>query len=169
MAIANITIVGVATTDADITSIIGEALDFLQRHPEIQVDMLRHFTILTAYDYFKPPAVCNPFPHQPLLITFVDIHSLCKPIGSDELQIDNQEQRVIAPSEATVFGRFRAMTPGIPALQMYEIQLCYGLQRDTLISVLAHEMLHAVFTLQSKWDISPMKQQNVCLLFQKSP
>lgn len=139
------------------SAMIVEALDFLYRHPLIRLDLRSYFTLLTGFDYTKSPPLQQQFLLQPLLIVFADLHSLCKPSGPEHRE-DHSDRTVIAWSEDIVFGKFQileyhSIEPSKPSFPIYEIQLCEGLQKDTLVSVLVHEILHAVFSLQSKTSI----------------
>lgn len=132
----------------DIKEAIQEALLFLRSHPLLQIDIESLFTIITTFDYSRNQRL---FPRQPLLINLCDIHSLSRPLAHAQLNDDSGINTVAAWSEEIVMGKF--LTRKLNSMwMMFEIQLCWGLQKDTMVSVLVHEMLHAVFCLYSKYS-----------------
>lgn len=144
--------VGTASTTNDINWVVSEALNFYLFHPLIRINIQRYFKLLAQEELIDPSSSCS-IPNESsselpvLIIRWADIHSLTNPLNHCQRQAS--EGGVIAWSEEIIMGKFLAHRVK-PSATVYEIQLCRGLQCDTLVSVLAHEMLHALLCLKSE-------------------
>lgn len=131
---------GIATGTNDLKSIIEKAVYILRQDSVIQIEILKFFNISTDI-----PAATkkSQIEEKPLLmIRFSELHDL------NSIVLSPRQKSVSSWSEDLVFGRFHIDRISPNTSEIYVIDLCRRLQVDFLVSILAHEMVHAVIALK---------------------